>query len=119
MRALYDPEAYFDRLEDLYLRERIPFAQGIVKYWRRHPWTWLKMQALNVVASVVLFVRLMRNVPEPHLRKEYRRRLWRFLRSRPDPNLAILYILKCGLHYHQYTMAREMASGARRVVNSF
>jgi radical SAM superfamily enzyme YgiQ (UPF0313 family) len=119
MQNLYAPEAYFSRLEDLYLKAKMPFAPAIGKYWRRHPWTWLKMQTKNLVASVVLFVRLMRNVPDATLRKEYRRRLWRLVKARPDPNLMTLYILKCGMHYHQYTMANEMATGSSKVVNSF
>ena len=46
-------------------------------------------------------------------------RLWRLLKARPDPNVAILYLIKCCLHYHQYTMARQMTTGGSRVVNSF
>ncbi|HYV38558.1 MAG TPA: radical SAM protein [Gemmataceae bacterium] len=119
MEAVYQPEAYFGRLEDLYLKQRMPFCQGVVKYWKKHPWSWLKMQTKNVAASAVLFTRLMRCVPDPVLRKEYRKRLWRLLKARPDPNLLTLYLIKCGLHYHQYTMARDMATGAGRFVNTF
>jgi radical SAM superfamily enzyme YgiQ (UPF0313 family) len=119
MQTLYEPEAYFERLEDLYLKEKMPFCQGIVKYWRRHPWAWLTTQTKNLVGSIVLFTRLMRNIPEAALRKEYRKRVWRLLKQRPDPNLLLLYLVKCGMHYHQYTMARQMATGSSRVVNSF
>jgi hypothetical protein len=77
------------------------------------------MQTKNVAASVVLFTRLMRCVPDPALRKEYRKRIWRLIKARPDPNLLTLYLIKCGLHYHQYTMARDMATGAGRFVNTF
>jgi radical SAM superfamily enzyme YgiQ (UPF0313 family) len=119
MQALYDPQAYFERLEDLYLKAKMPFCRGLVKYWRRHPWCWLKMQTKNLVASVVLFTRLMRNVPDPHLRREYRHRLWKMVKARPDPNLLILYIIKCGMHYHQHTLARQMAAGGSKLVNTF
>jgi radical SAM superfamily enzyme YgiQ (UPF0313 family) len=119
MQDLYEPEAYFGRLEDLYIKGGLPFARGVARYWRRHPWSWLKMQAQNLVGSVVLFSRLMRLVPEASLRKEYRKRLWRLLRTRPDPNLLMMYLIKCAMHYHQYTMTRQMTTGDRRVVNSF
>jgi radical SAM superfamily enzyme YgiQ (UPF0313 family) len=119
MRDLYEPEAYFGRLEDLYLKERIPFGAGVARYWRRYPWSWLTMQAKNLVGAVVLFTRLMRNIPDPELRREYRKRLWRLIKSRPDPNVAVLYLFKCIMHYHQYTLARQMAAQDGRVVNSF
>ena len=119
MRDLYDPEAYFERLEELYLKKRIPFSRGIVKYWRRHPWHWLRSQTKNAVTAAVLYWRLMHGVPEARLRREYRRRMRRILLARPDPNLLIYYLFKCFLHYHQYTMAQQMALGSSKVYNSF
>jgi len=65
-----------------------------------------------------LYWRLMRWFPEASLRREYRRRIWRFIRARPDPNLAMLVLVKCALHYHEYTMSRQMTSGTR-VFNIF
>jgi radical SAM superfamily enzyme YgiQ (UPF0313 family) len=119
MQDLYAPAAFFERLEDLYLKERIPYGAGVARYWRRHPWTWLKTQTKNLIATVVLFMRLMRNIPEAPLRREYRNRLWRCVKSRPDPNVLMLYVIKCAMHYHQYTLARQMAAANGRVVNSF
>jgi radical SAM superfamily enzyme YgiQ (UPF0313 family) len=119
MCDLYEPEAYFGRLEDLYIKERIPFGAGVARFWRRHRWSWLTMQAKNLVGAVVLFTRLMRNIPEVDLCREYRQRLWRLVKARPDPNIAILYVLKCLMHYHQYTLARQMAVQDGRVINSF
>jgi radical SAM superfamily enzyme YgiQ (UPF0313 family) len=119
MRDLYEPEAYFGRLEDLYLKQKMPWGKGVAKYWRRHPWVWLKQQSKNLALAVGLFVRLMRGIPEASLRREYRKRMWRLIRSRPDPNLAVLYVLKCAMHYHQYTMARQMTEGHSPVYNTF
>ncbi len=118
MQELYEPGAYFERLEALYLGQNMPFGQGMVNHWKRHPWTWLKTQTENLVASVVLYTRLMRGIPEVSLRQEYRRRVWRLVKARPDPNLVVLYLIKCAMHYHQYTMARQMAGG-NRVVNTY
>ena len=59
----------------------------------------------------------MRHVKEPALRREYRRRLLRLLRSRPDVGLLHYYLIKCAMHYHYHTMARRMAGGAGPVVN--
>jgi radical SAM superfamily enzyme YgiQ (UPF0313 family) len=119
MQDLYEPEAYFARLEDLYIKGKLAWGKGVAKYWHRHPWVWLKGQAGNFAMAAVLFARLMRGVPEAALRREYRRRLWRLLRSRPDPNVAVLFLLKCAMHYHQHTMSRQMAAGRTAVVNTF
>jgi radical SAM superfamily enzyme YgiQ (UPF0313 family) len=118
MRDVYEPEAYFGRLEDLYLKERIPFGAGVARYWRRHPWSRLTMQTKNLVGAAVLFVRLMRNIPEAELRREYRKRIWRLLKARRDPNVLVLYMFKCLMHYHQWTLARQMAAQDGRLVNS-
>jgi len=115
---LSSPETYFARLEELYLQKRIPFGKGIRKYWQRHRWHWITRQSYNFACAVVLFWRLMHWIPEASLRREYRRRIWRFIRARPDPNLAMLVLVKCALHYHEYTMSRQMASGTR-VFNIF
>ncbi|HMC66393.1 MAG TPA: radical SAM protein [Gemmataceae bacterium] len=119
MKDLYDPNAYFDRVEDLYLAQRIPYASGRARYWRRHPWNRLKTQTRNLLTAAGLFTRLMMSVPDATLRRQYRRRLWRLLKARPDPGLFVLYLLKCAMHYHSHTMARQMASGSARLVNSF
>jgi radical SAM superfamily enzyme YgiQ (UPF0313 family) len=119
MQDVYAPEAYFDRLEDLYLRQRIRLNEGVRQHGRKHPWVWLKYQAKNLAVSAVLFARLMWAVPDANLRREYRRRLWRLVRSRPDPNVLVLYLIKCAMHYHQFTLARELSVEGARVVNSF
>ena len=61
----------------------------------------------------------MWRIPEASLRREYRRRLARVLRERPDSQLLFIYILKCAMHYHYYTMNKHMALGRAALVNSF
>jgi radical SAM superfamily enzyme YgiQ (UPF0313 family) len=119
LNELYQPEAYFGRLEDLYLGQRIGYGEGRRRWWQHHPWNRVKTQAANAARAAGLFLRLMRRVPDPALRQEYRRRVGRLLRRRPDPALALLYLIKCAMHYHCYTMARQMAAGRSPVYNSF
>ena len=69
MCDLYDPEAYFKRLESLYLNSKLNFGKGIKKFWRRHPWKWLKAKSYQLVASTVLYHRLMRGIPDQSLRR--------------------------------------------------
>ncbi len=118
MMEVYHPDAYFDRLDDLILTGRIRMNRGLKHYGRTHPWAYVKWQLNNMVTAAGLYVRLMNGIPEVWLRKLYRQRLARLVRLRRDPSLIVLYLFKIALHYHQYTMARQMASG-KTLVNSF
>src|SRR5262249_10084595 len=119
MAEIYEPESFFDRLESLYLREKMPHNQAVVRYGRRHPWAWLKYQTRNFGTAPVLYRRLMKGIPEASLRREYRRRLGRLLRARPDPNILVLFLFKCAVHYHQFTMSKQMATGRSPIYNTF
>ena len=119
LNEVYEPGAYFGRLEDLYLRRQYSPALARARYWRRHPWRRFKSAAWFLLRSAGLFARLMTCVPDPMLRREYRRRLWRLLRARRSPGLLEIYLIKCAIHYHHYTMARQMAEGRGPIRNSF
>jgi hypothetical protein len=119
LNEIYEPDAYFQRLEDLYLKDKLDFGIGVANYWRRNRWAWLKSQVRNLFTAVVLFRRLMLWVPDVKLRREYRRRIGRLLKVRRAPNVLIVYLLKCALHYHQHTMARQMDLGDTPIYNSF
>ena len=118
MNELYEPEAYFDRLDDLVVRHELAWSPGRTRYWRRHRWAWLKSQAAAVARSAVLFVRLMRHVPEAGLRRQYRSRIGRLLRSRPRLTVLEFYLHKCVMHYHHYSLAKQLASGRSPVCNA-
>ena len=57
---------------------------------------------LGVVTAI--FLRLMWGVPDKALRREYRKRMWRVLKRRPEPIILRLYALKCAIHYHLHAM---------------
>jgi radical SAM superfamily enzyme YgiQ (UPF0313 family) len=119
MNQLYEPEPYFNRLEDLYLKQRIVVGRGRSRYWKRHPWKRFKSESVWLVQSIGLFLRLMKGVPEAHLRHEYRKRLWRFLKVRRNPAHLLFYVIHLAQHYHAYTMATQMSSGRTKVYNSY
>jgi radical SAM superfamily enzyme YgiQ (UPF0313 family) len=118
MRELYSPEAFFDRLDALFIAGRfIPYAYKM-PYRRAARWQELKLKAARGTAALLIFHRLMRRVPDPALRREYRRRVVRFWRTRPrETGLLFIYVLKCAIHFHRHTMVRDMTRG--RLVNSF
>ena len=115
---LYEPDAYFGRLDELYIGGRIDYGRARARYWRRHPWQRLKAQARFAAQAAGLFARLMRGVPEASLRKEYRERVWGLLKARRDPAVILGYVIQCAVHYHAYTMARQIAAGQMRVYNT-
>ena len=119
MQDVYHPQAYFSRFAELYFRKDVLFAPARIRYWRDHPWARIKDQGLHLSRAVYLFFRLMGCVPEIDLRAEYRRGLWRLLRVRRDPAMIFGYLLACCMHYHHWTMARQMAEGEIPVTNTF
>jgi radical SAM superfamily enzyme YgiQ (UPF0313 family) len=108
MRELYAPEAYFDRMDALYLDDRLLPALGRRRYLRRHPWRWLRSHAWAAVETLFVFVQLMRRVPDKRLRRQYRSRLRRALLRRPHITLLRLYCVKCALHFHADRLISEM-----------
>jgi radical SAM superfamily enzyme YgiQ (UPF0313 family) len=119
MSDLYEPTYYFDRLDELFIGEKLDLSKGLRKFWKAHPWNWLKTQTKNLVSVFVLYWRLMNNVPEAYLRREYQQRIWNLALARPDPNVMIAYLFKCILHYHQHTMVRQMTAGRSPIYNTF
>jgi radical SAM superfamily enzyme YgiQ (UPF0313 family) len=108
MRELYATEAYFARLDALYLDARLQLGQARLRYLRRHPLRRFKLNARLLAETGAMFVLLMRGVPDAGLRREYRRRLMRALRHLRDPEMIQDYALKCAMHYHTHRMVQEM-----------
>ena len=119
LSALNDTAAYFDRLEALYLDARLDFSRGANRYWRRHPWHSARARGLILGQALGLLARIMWKVGDATLRREYLRRIWRLVRARRDPSILWLSVVKCALHYHAHTMARQMAGGQSPVVNTY
>jgi hypothetical protein len=88
MSDLYDCDAYFGRLDDLYLDGNLTMGRGRARWWKKHPLNKIKSDAVFLAQAFGLFARLMKNVPEDYLRKEYRRRLWGFLKRGDSPGLC-------------------------------
>ena len=119
MQDLYEPEAYFDSLDGLYLDDDFQYALPRGRYWRRHPVNWLKAQTTSLIRFLYLYRRLTHDIPDSRLRQCYRTRLRRAVRRRPDPDMLLVYAIKCGMHYHHHTMATQMARRETDLVNSF
>ncbi len=119
MHRLYEPTRYFDRLESLFIQGGFRFGQARTKYWKAHPWVGFKEKARYFLLAWGLLARLMWTVPHPHLRKEYRRRVLRLLRVNRDPSVLFVYVIKCAMHFHHYTLSTNMSDSRTAVVNTF
>jgi radical SAM superfamily enzyme YgiQ (UPF0313 family) len=119
MQELYEPGAYFDRVDSLFLDP--VFHPGAVQrgYWRGHLWTRLKSQTWNAVRAAVVYYRLLHGVPDRGLREEYRRRMRNVWRLKRDPYYMFVYALKCAVHFHYHKMVERMTQRERALVNSF
>jgi len=129
MNELYEPDAYFRRVEDLFLKGKLELGKGRARWWRKHRWQQLKTEGLFLAQALGLLFRILTAVPEPDLRREYRRRILRYLRQRRNPGMFLVYLIHVAMHYHAHTLAKSLAerverseaSGGREavLVNSF
>lgn len=123
LNELYDPAAYFERTEALWLDPNWRIGNEGSDYHRRHPFRKLARESVYLAQALGLFVRLMQRVGEPELRREYRRRMARFLRVHRRPGMVLNYLFHIAMHYHSWRLARDVkarTAGDRRVlVNSF
>jgi radical SAM superfamily enzyme YgiQ (UPF0313 family) len=115
MRAVYSTEAYFGRLDALYLDAKLLPNAGRRNYLRRHPWRWITAHAQAAAETIHVFAHLMWLVPERALRREYRRRLWNVIKRRPHLTVLRAYCIKCALHFHYDRLIARMRT-ERKVV---
>src|SRR5262249_56823953 len=72
MRDVYEPNAFFEGLEELYLQDKLHSGQARDAYWRKHWWTGLKGLVWHIGASLFLYWRICYCTPHPPLRAQYR-----------------------------------------------
>jgi hypothetical protein len=119
MGSLYDPEQYLDRLDDLFVHFRLDFSRRANQHWRQHRWRYATVKGRFLVQALGLLARLSRRIPDPRLRREYMRRIWRLVQVRRDPGVLWIYVVKCLLHYHAHTMAQGMVERGSHVINTY
>jgi radical SAM superfamily enzyme YgiQ (UPF0313 family) len=108
MHELYRPEAYFERLDRLYLDARLRIGEARARYLRRHPLRRIKLDLRLLFEAAAISLLLQRRVPDPALRREYRRRVIRVAWRRREAEIIQVYAIKCAMHYHAYKMVEAM-----------
>jgi Domain of unknown function (DUF4070) len=105
---VYAPDAYFGRMDALYLEGKPIPPSAYTRWLRRYPWRRIKAQAWTVLEMTYIIIGLMRGVPNPVLRRDYRRRLWAVIRRRPRLRFLRNYAIKCALHFHFDRLIEQM-----------
>ena len=72
-----------------------------------------------IFKGIALFARLMTLVKDAQLRRDYRKRLWCFLKVHRRPGFVLFYLFHMTMHYHARYLATNMASRELQLVNSF
>jgi radical SAM superfamily enzyme YgiQ (UPF0313 family) len=118
LNELYEPEAYFDRTDALWLKPAFEVGINRKHYWLSSP-RWLPQEVHFLAKAFGLYIRLMARVSEADLKRIYRARLWRILKVHRRPGLIMNYLFHMTMHYHAHYLARGMASRKMQLVNSF
>ena len=115
MRDIYEPTDFLERLDQMFLSELYTVGASRAAWLRRHPWAWLKAESLNVAGVLGLYWLLMRQIPDPGLRRIYRRHFFGILRKRPVPWLLLTYLVKCVSDWHCYELAQQSSTSSQHV----
>ncbi|KUO67924.1 MAG: radical SAM protein [Alphaproteobacteria bacterium BRH_c36] len=109
MWQVYEPEAYFERIDKLFIEDRFRFVVHHLPYWQKNRWAWVKRLMANYAKFAGLSARLLSTVKDETLRKVYRRQLARILFERPgEPHILFIYAIKVAMHHHYAAMLVEL-----------
>ena len=113
-RECYSADAYFKRLDALFIDQDFKFTLHHLPYWKSHRWAWAKRSFLNYCRFAVVAARLLRLVSDEPLRLRYKRQLARILRARwREPHILFTYALKVATHFHYAAIARALEESQR------
>jgi radical SAM superfamily enzyme YgiQ (UPF0313 family) len=118
LNEIYEPGTYFERTDDLFLQPSFDFGITKSRNWLTWP-AHYPVELACLLRAIGLFVRLMTQIPEAALRREYRRRLWGLLKVHRRPGLILGYVFHMAMHYHAYSLARRVANPELQLVNSY
>jgi hypothetical protein len=119
MSELYQPTAYFDRVDALYLDGGVRIDHAWRAYAAEHPWLRRARHLRFWIETAAVILRLIATVPDGALRREYRRRFWRMLRHRHDPAVLRIYAIKCAMHYHLHRLVQLLPQPDRAIINTY
>jgi radical SAM superfamily enzyme YgiQ (UPF0313 family) len=116
---LHEPDAFFDRLDSLYLDGPLARDHGRTAHLGQISWGRPVEQVRLLTRAIVLMLRIAIAVQEAELKRVYLRRFLQILLFKPIPAVLFVYALRAAMHYHGWKLAHSMAGPSSRVVNSF
>ncbi|PNE11510.1 MAG: B12-binding domain-containing radical SAM protein [Beijerinckiaceae bacterium] len=104
LHALYDPKAYFARVDSLFLDGGLSSSAARDAYLRSRPFRRFILYAHAMIYAGFVYFKLQTAVEAADLRHHYRRAFFNVVRRRPDPFVLQAYALKAVMHYHYHTL---------------
>ncbi|CCB65067.1 B12-binding domain-containing radical SAM protein [Hyphomicrobium sp. MC1] len=105
----YSANAYFERLDKLFVEGGFKFAVHQLPYWRTNRLAWLWSCVQNYIMFAVLAVRLVHQVEDATIARRYRTQLLRVFRRRTlEPQLLFTYAIKTAMHHHYATITKSL-----------
>jgi radical SAM superfamily enzyme YgiQ (UPF0313 family) len=109
LRELYTTDAFFSRLDGLYLESKWLPAAGRTRYLLSHDrLRWLRLRLRAVGEGFYLYRRLMRFITDPELRRQYRQHVWKAFLRRPNPRVLRDYCFFAVMHFHHHSLVRQL-----------
>ena len=116
---IFEPEAYFDRLDDLYLRRRFYDNAEAVRVPNIPRRLRVKYLLISWSYTSYLLARLLIRVDDRRLRLFYLRKLIAYIARRPYPMRILDYVMESVCHYHFYRFSQDMVKGRTGIINTF
>ncbi|NBS15844.1 MAG: DUF4070 domain-containing protein [Gammaproteobacteria bacterium] len=116
---IYQPEAYFDRLDDLYIHRRFYDHAEATRVPNIPRWVQVKYLAISLTFTTWMLMKLLIHSGDWSLRKHYLKRLYRFAKSKPYPMRYLDYVMESVCHHHFYRFSQNMLKGETEIINTY
>jgi len=109
MKETYSADAYFKRLDALFIDRGFDVVLYRLPYWRRHRLAWAARLLGAYLKAFAISARPLRHVEDPTLRSLYRKQLAHALRALwSNPHMWFVYAMKTAFHYHYAQLTRDL-----------
>jgi radical SAM superfamily enzyme YgiQ (UPF0313 family) len=119
MADLYEPKAFFTRVDRMWLTGPLRAEPGWRQYASTRPMARIVKQARSWIDACVLAARLAAQMRDKALRNFYLRRFMGAIRHRPDGVLLRLYVIRCLMHYHLLALSRQLRREGAAPINTY
>jgi hypothetical protein len=119
MTDLYEPNAFFDRVDELWLDGPLVAEPGWRRFAARRRWMQLYKHARSWIESGVLIARIGLQMRDRNLKRIYFDRIWNVLCEPPDGILLRLYAIRCAMHFHLHQLACQLRASDAQLINTY